>query len=158
MAENEEKDKIKAFENDTKQLELRLNVDTDRWNSEVKRMSSELRGDIKKLIDVQSEIISLNQIVADEVRKNSLILKKANIYIKELKKTRFEYYSTKYQITVKNDNTKKGLIEADIARIQYKSELLETHIEFLLSTSKDFESLNYACKNRIELMNLLGLN
>lgn len=153
MTESEEK-----FINETKQLELKLNAETDRWNSELKRMGSELRGDIKKLIDAQAEIISLNQIVADDVRKNALMLKKANVSIKELKKTRFEFYSTKYQIAIKNDNTKKGLIEADIAKIEYRSELLETHIQFLLSTSKNFESLNYACKNRIELMNLLGLN
>jgi len=153
MTEGEEK-----FIEETKQLELKLNAETDRWNSEIKRMGAGLKGDIKKLTDIQAEIISLNQLVSDEVRKNALMLKKANVSIKELRKTRFEFYSTKYQITVKNDTTKKGLIEADIAKIEYRSELLETHIQFLLSTSKNFESLNYACKNRIELLNLLGLN
>lgn len=157
MAEDE-KDKLKIFEDSTKQLERELNNDTKIWNDRVKKVTDALKGDIKKLIEVQAEVISLNQIVSDEIRTHTLQLYKSNVNIKELMKQRYEFYSTKYQINIKNDTTKKGLVEADLARIQYRSDLLEIHISFLRDTSKDFESLNYAIKNRIELANIYGID
>lgn len=156
MAEDE-KDKFKVFEESTKQLERDLNNETKIWNDRVKKITSDLKGDIKKIIEVQSDVISLNQIVCDEIRSYTLQLYKSNINIKELTKQRYEFYSTRYQINIKNDTTKKGLVEADLARIQYRSDLLEIHISFLRDTSKDFESMNYAIKNKIELANIYGI-
>ena len=155
---DEEKDKLKMFEEATKTLENKLNNETKIWNSRMEQVTKGLRGDIKKLIEVQAEVISFNQIVIDEIRTYTLMLYRSSINLKELTKQRFEFYSTKYQINVKNETTKKGLIEADIARIQYKSDLLEIHISFLRDTSKDFDNMNYAIKNRIELANIYGID
>lgn len=155
---DEEKDKMKIFEDATDTLKKKLDNESKIWNDRVKKLTNDLKGDIKKLIEVQAEVISYNQIVSDEIRTYTLMLYKHSINTKELTKQRYEFYSTKYQINVKNDTTKKSLIEADIAKIQYRSDLLEIHIHFLRDTGKDFESLNYAIKNRIALANLYGLD
>lgn len=155
---DEEKDKMKLFEDNTKVLENKLNNETNIWNDRVKKVTIGLKGDIKKLIEIQSDVISFNQIAIDEIRTYTLMLYKCNINIKELTKQRYEFYSTKYQINIKSDTTKKGLIESDLSRIQYKSDLLEIHISFLRDTCKDFESMNYAIKNRVELSNIYGMD
>lgn len=155
MANNEEK--LNTFIEDTKTLEDKLNNESNNWTKIVKHQTKSIYGDIKKLIEHQAEIISYNQIASEEVKKYVLLLSKNNTQIKELIKQRYEFYSTKYQLNVKNDTTKKSLVEADIARIRQRSELLEIHIQFLRDTVSNLESLNYAVKNRIELMNALGL-
>lgn len=155
MANNEEK--LNTFIEDTKTLEDKLNNESNNWTKIVKHQTKSIYGDIKKLIEHQAEIISYNQIASEEVKKYALLLSKNNTQIKELIKQRYEFYSTKYQLNVKNDTAKKSLVEADIARIRQRSELLEIHIQFLRDTVSNLESLNYAVKNRIELMNALGL-
>lgn len=153
-----ENDKIKAFENATNNLEQQLETESKFWNEVVTKLAQDLKGDIKYIVEVQAEILSRKQSVVEETRKYSLMLHKASIPIKEIKKTRFEFYSTTYQIQVKNDTTKKGLIESDLARIQYKSDLISNHIIFLQNTANDMDSLNYAVKNRIDLLNILGMS
>jgi len=150
-------DKLNLFIEDTKSLEHKLDNESNNWTKIVKQMTKNIWGDVKKLIEYQAEIISYNQIASDEVKTYALMLSKNNTQIKELIKQRFEFYSTKYQLNVKNDTAKKSLVEADIARIRQRSELLEIHIQFLRDTASNLESLNYAVKNRIELMNALGV-
>ena len=153
----EENDKIKQFDDQTKVLETKLDKETLKWNEVVKTLSKSIYGDVKKLIEYQAEIISQNQIATDEVKTYTVMLSKNNTQIKELIKQRYEFYSTKYQLNVKNDTAKKSLVEADISKIRYRSELLEIHIQFLRDTASNLSSLNYAVKNRIDLMNALGI-
>ncbi|MFA5585355.1 MAG: recombination mediator protein UvsY [Saccharofermentanales bacterium] len=155
MANNEEK--LNTFIEDTKTLENKLNNESKNWTKIVNQQTKNIYGDIKKIIEHQAEIISYNQIASEEVKSYALLLSKNNTQIKELIKQRYEFYSTKYQLNVKNDTAKKSLVESDIARIRQRSELLEIHIQFLRDTVSNLESLNYAVKNRIELMNALGL-
>jgi hypothetical protein len=155
MANNEEK--LNIFIEDTKTLENKLNNESKNWTKIVNQQTKNIYGDIKKIIEHQAEIISYNQIASEEVKTYALLLSKNNTQVKELIKQRYEFYSTKYQLNVKNDTAKKSLVEADIARIRQRSELLEIHIQFLRDTVSNLESLNYAVKNRIELMNALGL-
>lgn len=155
MANND--DKLNIFIEDTKSLENKLDNESKNWSKIVKQQTRNIYADIKKLIEYQAEIISYSQIASEEIKTYALMLSKNNTQIKELIKQRYEFYSTKYQLNVKNDTAKKSLVEADIARIRQRSELLEIHIQFLRDTASNLESLNYAVKNRIELMNALGL-
>jgi len=150
--------KMKLFDLQTKKLEDDLNLEVIKWEGIIKTCSNGIRGNIKNLPDVDSEITNFKQLVDSDIRKYALMLHKDNASIKPLKKKRFEFYSTNYQIKLKNSSDIKGLVEADIARIQYKIDLLDTHIGFLRDTSSNLKNLGYSYKNRLELLQILGLD
>jgi len=158
MGEVENDDKLKLFEKQTQQLEQELNKEVVKWEGIIKQCTDGIRGNIKTLPDVDSEITNYKQLVDSDIRKYSLMLYKDSASLKPLKKKRFEFYSTNYQIKVKNSSDIKPLIEADIAKIQYKIDLLDTHIGFLRDTSSNLKTLTYSYKNRLELLNILGLD
>lgn len=150
--------KLELFEKQTKQLENDLNQEVVNWESIIKNVTKGMRGNIKSLPDVESEIINYKQLVDSDIRKYSLMLYKDNAAVKPLYKKRFEFYSSGYQIKLKNSSDIRALIEADINKIQYKIDLIEAHISFLRDTSNNLKTLTYSFKNRIELLNILGLD
>ena len=137
---------------------LTLDAEVKHWEHIIKGCSNGIRGNIKDLPDVDSQITNSKQLCDADIRKYALMLHKDSAHLKPLKKKRFEYYSTTYQIKVKNSSDIRPLIEADIAIIQYKIDLLDAHIGFLRDTSSNLKSLGYSYKNRIELLNILGLD
>jgi hypothetical protein len=153
-----DKNKIKMFYDNCKLLETKLNNETDNWNKKINILTSQVRSDIKLLIEVQADTVNCKQIIIDEIRKYSLIMYNDMPMIKMLKKNRFEFYSTSYKILIKDRGDKKQLIEADIAKLQYKIDLLETHINYLRETVSNLETLGYTVKNRIQLLEILGIN
>ena len=158
MAEVENEDKLKVFDKQTKLLEQQLDKEVAKWEDIVKTCSNGIRGNIKNLPDVDSEATNYKQLCDADIRKYALMLHKDNAQLKPLRKKRFEFYSTSYQIKVKNSSDIKPLIEADIARIQYKIDLLDTHIGFLRETSGNLKAIGYSYKNRLELLKILGLD
>jgi hypothetical protein len=158
MPELENDDKLKQFDLQTKNLEKSLDQEVKHWGDVIKKCSDGIRGNIKDLPDIDAEITNNKQLCDSEIRRYALMLHKDSAALKPLKKKRFEYYSTNYQIKVKNSSDIRPLIEADIARIQYKIDLLDTHIGFLRDTSGNLKSLGYSYKNRLELLTILGLD
>ena len=158
MAEVENDDKLKLFDKQTKLLEQELDKEVIKWKDIVKICSDGVRGNAKNLPDIDAEATNYKQQCDADIRKYALMLYKDNAQLKPLKKKRFEFYSTNYQIKVKNSSDIKPLIEADIAKIQYKIDLLDAHIGFLRETSSNLKSIGYSYKNRLELLNILGLD
>jgi hypothetical protein len=93
-----------------------------------------------------------------EIRNYALLIYKDNKVLKNLIKKKFEWYSTKYQIALKNSGDKMKLIEADVAEIQYKIDLLDNHVDFLKGTGDNLKQMGYTVKNRLELLDILGLD
>jgi hypothetical protein len=158
MPEVENDDKLKQFDLQTKKLEEDLNKEVVKWEGIVRTCSNGIRGSIRDLPDVDAEITNHKQLCDSDIRKYALMLHKNSAQLKPLKKKRFEYYSLEYQIKVKNSTDIRPLIEADIAVIQYKIDLIDTHIGFLRDTSSNLKSLGYSYKNRLELLTILGLD
>ena len=50
------------------------------------------------------------------------------------------------------------LIEADVADIQYKVDILDNHIDYLKGCGENLKQMSYSIKNRIELLNILGIS
>ena len=150
--------KLELFEKQTKQLESDLNKEVEHWEKTIKKLSNDIRGNIRSLPDVDAEVLNNKQLVDSDIRKYALMMYKDSASLKPLKKKRFEFYSTSYQIKLKNSSDIKGLIEADIAKIQYKIDLIDAHISFLRDTSANLKTLTYSYKNRIELLTILGLD
>ena len=103
-------------------------------------------------------ITNYRQMTTSEIRTYALMIYKENKALKPLIKARFEWYSTKYQIQLKSSGDKMKLIESDVAEIQYRIDLLDTHVDFLKGTGDNLKQMGYTVKNRLELLNILGLD
>ena len=158
MSELENDNKIKIFDQQTKVLEQSLDTEVSKWEGILRTLTNGIRGNIKNLTEVEAEVVNYKQLIDADIRKYALMMYKDNAQLKPLKKKRFEFYSTTYQIKLKNSSDIRPLIEADIAKIQYRIEMFEAHIGFLRDTSSNLKTLTYSFKNRIELLNILGLD
>lgn len=150
--------KLDKFKQATLDLETLLNKEQDNWDGLITILAGKLKGDIKYLHEVDADNISYKQIITSEMRKYSLLIYKDSRVLKSLVKSRFEWYSTKYQINVKSSGDKMKLIEADVADIQYKIDILDNHIDYLRGCGENLKQMGYSIKNRIELLNILGLS
>jgi hypothetical protein len=154
----DEKSKLDQYIQSTKQLEQQLETESKNWNYIMSDLSKKLKGKANDLYIVDADITNYKQIVTDEVRTYALMIYKENKMLKPMIKARFEYYETKYQLNVKNSGDRMKLIESDVANIKYKIDLIENHVEFLKETGSNLKQMGYTVKNRLELLNLLGLD
>lgn len=151
-------EKLDQFEEEVKKLEHQLNADENKWNKEILDYTNQLKGDVKELHVTDANITNSRQLVSSEIRKHALSIHKTNKNVKQMVKKQFEHYSTNYQIVLKSSSDKMKLIESDIRSIQYKIDLLNSHISFLRETNDNLKQMGYSVKNRIELLNILGLD
>jgi len=155
---SEENSKLDKYRQSTNQLEKQLETEHQTWDSVLAKTSKALRADAKNLYIVDADITNYRQMTTSEIRTYALMIYKENKVLKPLIKSRFEYYSTKYQIALKNSGDKMKLIESDVAEIQYRIDLLDNHVDFLKGTSDNLKQMGYTVKNRLELLNILGLD
>lgn len=150
--------KLDKFKQTTILLEQQLDTEQQNWDKIITDLSSKLKGDIKYLYEVDADISSYKQLIISEMRKYSLYIYKDNKILKSLIKSRFEWYSTKYQINIKSSGDKMKLIEADVSDIQYKIDILDNQIDYLKGCGENLKQMAYSIKNRIELLNILGIS
>lgn len=155
---SDDANKLELYRQATIKLEKQLETEQNNWNSILAKLSKQLRGDAKNLYVVDADITNYRQLTTSEIRTYALMIYKENKNLKPLIKKRFEWYSTKYQIQVKNSGDKMKLIEADVSDIQYKIDLLDNHVDFLKNTSDNLKQMGYTVKNRLDLLNILGLD
>lgn len=125
-------------------------------NNTIIKLSSKLKDDVKDIIDLQAEVISYRQLMIEDIKQIAYKVYKDLPKIKELRKKTFEFYTLSYNIKT-NGTEKAKLMEADLAYYDYKIDIYNTHMEFLKETVKNLDNLNYAIKNKIELVNYLGM-
>ena len=150
--------KLAQYKQSTQQLEKQLDSEHKNWDSVLAKTSKQLRADAKNLYIVDADITNYRQRTTSEIRTYALMIYKENKSLKPLVKARFEWYSTKYQIAIKNSGDKMRLIESDVAEIQYRIDLLDNHVDFLKGTGDNLKQMGYTVKNRLELLNILGLD
>lgn len=149
---------LDKYKQNTKLLEDQLNAEQVNWDDLISKLGAKLKGDIKFLYEVDADLSSYKQLITSEMRKYALTIYKENKVLKGLIKSRFEWYSTKYQINIKSSGDKMKLIEADVADIQYKVDILDNHIDYLKGCGENLKQMSYSIKNRIELLNILGIS
>lgn len=138
-----------------KEMSKTMMESTTKWTTILTDLSFRLKGDIKDVIDVQSEAISYRQHVTDEINIYSVKIHKLVQKMKVLNKQRFEFYATSYQVKTSGPEKVK-LIDADLSKQQLLIDELDEHVNNLRETSKNLDNINYAIKNKIELANILG--
>jgi len=155
---SDDSNKLDLYRQSTIQLEKQLDVEHKQWDSVLAKTAKALRADAKNLYIVDADITNYRQMTTSEIRTYALMIYKENKNLKPLIKGRFEWYSTKYQIALKNSGDKMKLIESDVAEIQYRIDLLDNHVDFLKGTGDNLKQMGYTVKNRLELLNILGLD
>ena len=123
------------------------------WNKTIDELAGKLVCSAKDVIPLQSQVISIRQMLTEEIKKISYEIFKYMPKIKLIKKQRFEYYHTTYKIST-NASEKMKLIEWDIANYDHKKDILDGHVEFLRESLKNIDNLGYAVKNKITLYQL----
>lgn len=137
-------------------IEKKMSESSKMWSNINVGLSNKLKEcDLKQIPDVQAEVLSNRQLVIDEINIYGVKVYKVKQTIKKLEKMRFEFYSTSYQVKL-NGTEKLRLIQSDLAERQMMIDAYDNHVDFLRECRVELESLNYACKNKIEVYNILG--
>jgi len=126
------------------------------WRNKVAELSKRLKGDVKEIIDLQADVINYRQELVEEMTDFSFDIYKDLPTMKQLHKERFEFYSIKYQVKT-NVGERTKLIEADLRFMQAKIDLYEAYISYLKDTIKNFDDFHYSIKNKVAILNILGL-
>lgn len=150
--------KLELYKQATIQTEKKLNSEQKNWDNTIAKLSKKLKGPAKDLYIVDADITNFRQISTSEIRNYALMIYKENKKLKPLIKAKFEWYTTKYQVNIKNSGDKMRLIESDVADLQYRIDILDVHTDFLKNTSDNLKQMGYTVKNRLELLNILGLD
>ena len=151
----EELERIKKVQETNQRLEDFFKVRREEWNNSVEPLTEIFKMDLntqsaKKIMEVQALSLSYRQKINDEV---SVFLEKRSKQDVKLKKLRQD----KFAFAVKTNTTEKTImIEAHIAEENRNIEIIDNYIDFLRSTNKNIESLQFTIKHIIELFNYLG--
>ena len=153
----EELDRIKKCSEKNQAMDDFFQIRINEWNDKIKPLFDVLKEELTnpvKIMENQAFALSYKQIIMEQI---SLFLSKRSkeeTNLKRLKQDKFIAYAISPLKT--NTGEKIILIEGHIAENQRTLELIENHIEFLRSCSKNLDSFSYAIKNIIDLMNYLG--
>lgn len=145
------------FEEIIEQLANKLEEERNKWNRIITNLSSRINDELKESMQLESESISYRQILNDEIAKYTYRIYRDVPKLKQLTKSRFEYYVTKYQYKT-NGGEKSKLIESDLAWQKAKLEVFENHIEFLGESRKSVDHIIWSVKNKIQIHNITGLD
>ena len=110
---------------------------------------------IEPILDAQSTSLAYRQTLYDQI--NFFLNKRGKevIGLKQLKQDKFIFYATGFGVKT-NLSEKTLLIDAHLSENERCVQLYESHIDYLRDTIKNLESLSYAIKNMVDLMNYLS--
>lgn len=156
----EELERIKKVQETNQRLEDFFKVRREEWNNNVEPLNEVFKMELntqsaRKIMEVQALSLSYRQKISDEVSVFLEKRSKQDVKLKKLRQDKFIYYATAF--AVKTNTTEKSImIEAHIAEENRNIEIIDNYIDFLRSTNKNLESLQFTIKNIIELFNYLG--
>jgi hypothetical protein len=156
----EELDRISKIKETNDKLEDFFNGKREEWNKNINPLFDTLKGSFtlelsSKIIEVQSLALSYRQVISEQISFFLNKRSKEEVKIKKLKQDKFVFYATGFG--VKTNMGEKGiLIDGHLAENDRALEIIEAYISYMRDTVKNLESLGFAVKNMIELMNYLG--
>ncbi len=156
----EEIERINKMKETNDKLEEYFLQRREEWNNnlsplfEVIKMSLTTENS-NKILEVQSLALSYRQVLNEQISFFLNKRSKEEVKNKKIRQDKFVFYATGFGLKT-NTGEKSILIDAHLAENDRNILLIENHIEFLRSSSKNLESLGYTIKNIIELMNYLG--
>lgn len=138
-------------------LIIKLREREDYWNKTIDELSKKSSCSAKDVIPLQAEAISLYQQLNEQIKNMIYELAKLMPKIKALKKQRFEYYVGALAPYPNNATERMRLVEWDVAKLEQRKDILDGHIEFLRTSLKDVDNVNWIVKNKIALYQMTDL-
>ena len=154
----EELDRIKKCSEKNQAMEDFFQTRMNEWNGKINPLFDVLKEKLTSpdcIMENQALALSYKQIIMEQISLFLSKRSKEDTNLKRLKQDKFVLYAVASPLKT-NTGEKIMLIEGHIAENQRTLELIENHIEFLRSCSKNLDSFSYAIKNIIDLMNYLG--
>lgn len=159
----DEIDRISKTRETNDKLEDFFSIKRDEWAKNVEPLFKTLSLDLsnpnssKSILETQGIALSFRQLLNEQINLFLNKRSKEMTKVKKLKQDKFIFYATGFGI--KTNLGEKGLlIDGHLAENDRTVEIIESHVTYLRETVKNMESLGYAIKNMIELMNYLGKN
>jgi hypothetical protein len=157
----EEIERIQKSKETNDKLEDFFNDKRSEWNSNIDPLFKSLSLDLsvpsnsRNILDMQANALSYRQLLNEQI--NFFLNKRSRetTKIKKLRQDKFVFYATGFGIKT-NMGEKSILIDGHLAENDRTIELIESYISYMRDTVKNLESLGFAIKNMIELMNYLG--
>jgi len=141
---------------DFSSIEKKMSDSSKMWSKINKDLAYKLKEcSLKKIPDVQADVLSKRQMAIDEINIYGVKVYKVKQKVKKLEKMRFEFYATSYQIKT-SGSEKLRLIQSDLSERQMVLDAYDNHVDFLRECRSELESLNYGCKNKIQVHSILG--
>ena len=156
----EEIERIKKIQDVNERLEDFFKKNREEWTKTIEPLNEIFKLELnnqsaKKIMETQALALTYRQKLNDEISIYLNKRSKQEVKLKKLRQDKFIYYATSFGI--KTNTTEKGImVEAHIAEENRNIEIIDNYIEFLRSTSKNLESLQFTIKHIIELFNYLG--
>lgn len=155
----EEIERINKAKETNDKLEEFFNNKRKKWNDSIEPLFSVMKNNFtiensQKIIEIQSLALSYRQAINEEISYFLNKRSREDVKLKVLKQDKFIYYATGVGLKT-NMGEKTLLIDAHISENERNIQILDTHVEFLRSSSKNLETLGFTIKNIIELMNYL---
>jgi len=149
----QKEDKRDNIKKQNEELKKQLIETENYWNQTIEETSKKLLRPVQEVIQLQAEVISLRQILSEEIKSISYQIYKSRQMMKEYEKERLEFYLTGYQVKT-SGGEKTKMIEADLSLYQYRVDIFDVHVNFLRETQKNIDYMNYGIKNKITLLEL----
>lgn len=157
----EELERIEKAKATNDRLEDFFNDKRSIWNKDIEPLFRGLSLDLtvpsnsRQILDIQATALSFRQVLNEQINFFLNKRSKETTKIKRLKQEKFIFYATGFGI--KTNMGEKGiLIDGHLAENDRAIELIEAYISYMRDTVKNLESLGFAVKNMIELMNYLS--
>jgi hypothetical protein len=149
----EEKKEVKEIEKQNTELRKQLEESEKYWNESIEVLIKKLLKPVQETVQLQAEVISMRQILTEQIKNVSYQIWKFKQKVKIFEKERLEYYLMGYQAKT-NSGEKAKLIESDLSLYQYRLDIFDVHVNFLRETQKNVDNINFAIKNKITLFEL----
>ena len=156
----DEIDRINKVKETNDKMEEFFNDKRSKWGKNIDPLYESLKTNFtsettNKIIDTQALALSYRQALNEEVSYFLNKRSKEDVKLKSIKQEKFLFYATGFGLKT-NMGEKNVLIDAHIAENDRSIQLIDVHVDFLRSCSKNLEGLSFTIKNIIELYNYLG--
>ena len=138
-------------------LEKELTGFQQKWNVIIEKICAKINCELKHSIDLSAEATAYRQMLIEERTSYIFKMYKDMPKIKKMRKTHFEWYSTKYPIKI-NATEKVKLIDADMCWYEAKIDYIQNHINYLSDSIKTVDHVIYSVKTKVDLYNATGLD
>lgn len=160
LYDKDEIERINKSRETNDKLEEFFNSKREDWKKTIDPLFESMKNNFtldnaKKIIDIQSMALSFRQALSEEI---SFFLNKRSreeVKLKKLKQDKFVFYATGFGLKT-SLGEKSILIDAHTAESERNIQLIDVHIDFLRTSSKNLEALGFSIKNIVELMTYLS--